>query len=372
MRLVIGPIQVRRIPHRRLLVVVRRIRPNHEARIHQRRLLRNVAPVLQNHVNPRIVRPNMVAIIVQNCDPGSVVRPVSIGGLRKALREIPAEPIDVVLVNPVRQRALDKIPRDAALVVPVVEPVQSVRGIHIEPRVVVGWLERFLIPVHHEERIGLVGVVPDNIKNHSDFAFVAFVDELLQFRFCAVCLVGRPVEGGVVAPAVVAIEFVDRHQLQGIDSQSLEVVQGVENGLVIPLFGEVSHQQFIDDQVFVFRALEGLICPAKFRSPRRQNPHRRIGGQHVGKFWHVGERRLRNPLVPIRIEHQFRVGIGDPDVVGHDVVVEAVQFPRRQSLEVDPETLLVWRLGHHEIEIQRPIVEISSHKNEFLARGKDL
>ena len=77
----------------------------------------------------------------------------------------------------------------------------------------------------------------------------------------AISFVHGKVEGGVVPPTVVAVELVDRHQFKGLYAEVLKVVEGVFDELEGALLREVSHQQLIDDQVFLVWFGECFICP---------------------------------------------------------------------------------------------------------------
>ena len=54
---------------------------------------------------------------------------------------------------------------------------------------------------------------------------MALVDEFLVFLARSICLVEGEVVVRVVSPAEVAVEFMDRHQLDCIDSEFLDIVE---------------------------------------------------------------------------------------------------------------------------------------------------
>jgi hypothetical protein len=80
-----------------------------------------------------------------------------------------------------------------------------------------------LVPVHAGHHVLTKGVVEHHVDDDGHAVLVGHVDEFLQLVLVAVVLVGGEEEGGVVAPAFVAFEFVDGHQLNGVDAQFLEV-----------------------------------------------------------------------------------------------------------------------------------------------------
>ena len=114
-------------------------------------------------------------------------------------------------------------------------------------------------------------MVQHHVQNDRNAPIVARVDQRLERRFVSVGLVQRHVECRVVAPAVVSIELIDRHEFDGIDSQSVQIIQRIQDGLVVPFFGEVANQQFVNHQRRFVWTFEILVGPFKVRCTGLQN-----------------------------------------------------------------------------------------------------
>ena len=202
-------------------------------------------------------------------------------------------------------------------------------GADVEP-----WIVRQhgpIFPVHRDERVGLVGVVVDHVQDDGDAALVARVHQRLEVVLGSVGLVHGEVERRVVAPAVVAVELIDRHELQGLHAEAFQVIQGVFDECECSLFRPVPHQQFVDDQIFLVGSHKILVGPIKVRFAWCQNPHG--AGRDVGRVGrHVGVRGLRNPRVVPLVQDDFGIGVGHPNVVGQDVVLVPVRLALASSV----------------------------------------
>ncbi len=110
-------------------------------------------------------------------------------------------------------------------------------------------------------------VIVNDIENHGDLACVAGIDEPLEFGRSAVGAFDGVGIGGVVAPTIVAGEFGDGHQFDGVDAEFLQVVEpvgGHVEGAVggVDVAGAVGQDMhFIDHHVLAFGAGEGAHVP---------------------------------------------------------------------------------------------------------------
>ena len=149
--------------------------------------------------------------------------------------------------------------------IPVVEKVQIVWCLHIEPRIV---RQDFpILVVHGDERIGLVSVIVHHIQDDRDASFMTGIDERLQIFFRAISLVDCEVKGRVVAPTVVAIEFIHGHQFDGLNPKVFQIIQGVLNGLESPIFCEITNKKLVNEQIFLIRTLKRRVGPSKSGFP---------------------------------------------------------------------------------------------------------
>ena len=278
----------------------------------------------------------------------------------------------MVFVHPVFERALHEVLGSGAVVVPVKKPGFWTGRYFVEPRVICRRLEGIGVPIHFQERVGVIGVVEHHIQNHRNAPFVACIHEGLERLLVAVSFVQCEVKRGVVSPAIVPVEFVNGHEFDGIDAQSIEVIQCVQNRLVIAFVGEVPNKQFVDHQRRLLGSLEFIITPIKRRRSRLQHRNRRIFREHVREGWHVGIGCFWNPLVVPRVQHQFGVGVSDAHIIGHDVVMESLQFTGFKSFNFNPVLVAVGGLGHEVVEAQLPIVEVPDYEYKLLSRRMQL
>ena len=372
--LVVRPAEVVAVvTHAGLLVVGCGIGPQHEPRgiailsvvIREFKFLTKVAPVLEDHVHRRVLVPDVVAVFLQPSNSLGAVSAIHALLLDDALREVPPESVDVVVLHPVVEVALDKFTRFGTSVIPIVEPRGAVRCACVEPRIV--GENRPVFPVHGDEGVGLVCMVVHHVQNHGNPTLVAGVHQGLEVVFGAIGLVDGEVKRGIVSPTVVAIELVDRHQFECLNAQPLEVVERVLNECQRTLFRPVAHQQFVDHEVLLVRPFEISVRPCKLRLAGRQDAHRPRGfvgriGQEIGvsRFWNPG-------VVPL-VQDDLRVGVGHPDVVGEDLILVSVRFTWRQSANLQPERFAISCGMHHAGLRDSPTVPIPDHKHKILVR----
>ena len=77
---------------------------------------------------------------------------------------------------------------------------------------------------------------------------MAGVDQALEAVRAAVGVVGRVQVDAVVAPAALAGELGDGHQLDGVDAEVDEVVEVVDGAVEGPLGGERADVELVEDR----------------------------------------------------------------------------------------------------------------------------
>ena len=130
------------------------------------------------------------------------------------------------------------------------------------------------------------------------------INELFVFLGCAVVLVQSHMEGGVVAPAFVVFELVIRHEFDGVDAQTLQVVQRIQYHLVVTLAAKVTDEQFVDAQIGLHRSLESAVLPGVFWLAwlqKRTMPR----SQARGIARQIGPRGGWNTAVVVGVQNQF-------------------------------------------------------------------
>ena len=91
---------------------------------------------------------------------------------------------------------------------------------------------------------------------------MTLVDELLVFLACSVILIeGEPVVR-VVSPAEVAVEFLYRHELHGVHTEVLDVVELRHGSFYVLRLGEVAEKHLVDHKVMLVLDPEVRMLPA--------------------------------------------------------------------------------------------------------------
>ena len=153
----------------------------------------------------------------------------------QSVHGVQPQPVDVVVLEPhpdVVEDVATHLRRPLAVEVHQVAPgVASVLEVGTESRQVV---------TRRPE------VVVDDVLDDAEASSVAAVDEALVRRRPAVRLVHREPRHPVVAPVVGAVEGVDRHQLDEVDADALEVVEPRECRVERALRPERADVQLVD------------------------------------------------------------------------------------------------------------------------------
>ena len=129
----------------------------------------------------------------------------------------------------------------------VISPtVRRVGTILIHVRVIRRWTIIAAVPPHLRNRVLAKGVVKHLVHDHRNAAAVATVYKLSEFIRRAVVFVQCHVKGRVISPARIALKFRIRHQFYGIHTQTLNIIQRINQRLVIARGNEVTNEQFIN------------------------------------------------------------------------------------------------------------------------------
>ena len=158
--------------------------------------------------------------------------------------QIKTEAVDVIFGRPVAQAIEHKIAHHRVVAVQGIARTAEIEVIPLRGEHVVGPVVQALERQGGSVLIALGGVVEHHIENHLDAGTVQLLDQLLELidlhpeaPGCGIGGLGCEETDGAVAPEVIEllagirmdagvfkfIELIDRHQLNGVDAQLLQV-----------------------------------------------------------------------------------------------------------------------------------------------------
>ena len=188
-------------------------------------------------------------------------------------------------------------------------------------------------------------MVEHHIHDDSHTAFVALVDKLLDLRLRTVSTVRSEIVVRRIAPVVVSVELADRHELDSVDAQLLDIIQTLHKTFYIALSSIIIDPQFVNNKVVLVRTLEIDRCirPVICRFLRLDNGHvATVGTNHrvlnqcrvcrtgfilVILVNHLGGKEIRDLLVH-RVRTLYRV-------------LETILLLRSQTGQRNPEVVSV-------------------------------
>ena len=244
----------------------------------------------------------------------------------KTFGQIKTETVDPVFSQPKLEDFFDKLLSGDTFVIEVVAHVKIVFGRDVQPGVVGSGAGIGVVPVELRQRALAKSVVEHHIQNHRNAPCMAGIHKFFEFFGGAVIFVQGHVVRGVVAPGNVAFKLVDRHQLDGIDTQTLEIIQGIDQTLVIMAGGKVAQEQLVDHQFFPLGALEIVNFPgiSRFAGLHHRNNTRGFPGRVCRQ---IREGLCADETVIVWVEHQRTIRVADAaGTVYH--VLKAVGFAR--------------------------------------------
>ena len=146
-------------------------------------------------------------------------------------------------------------------------------------------------PEHRRVGPGRAEMVVDDVEDHPQPAPVAGVDEPLEPVGAAVRLMGREPADAVVAPVVLAVERVDRQDLDEVDAQLHEVVEPFDGRVEGAARRERADVHLVEDAAGQLPAGPGPVGPGERRvvvhpagsvHPGRLPGRARVGQRLVG------------------------------------------------------------------------------------------
>ena len=234
-------------------------------------------------------------------------------------RHVEAQPVEVVLVEPVERVVADELADLAAAVVgPGVAPGRVAAPVVVEVDAALVVLAPAVEPP--EVEVARAEMVVDDVEDHGDPAPMRGLDEGLEAVGAAVGALDGEDVGGVVAPGDVPGELHRRHDLHRVDPEPLqmaELVDGIGEGSGRVLVGamEGADVHLVDDELVPRPSLETAAVPVV--------------------------RRIDHDAVADRGRHRAGVGV-DPG--------------EHRFAVADQEAVLVARLGRRDVRIPHAAV----------------
>ncbi len=286
--------------------------------------------------------------------------------VHESLGVVKADPVNAVLLQPKRRHAVHIVFGGLLFVIEIVPPaVRRVRTHRIKPRAVRRSTVIHWVPVHVHQRILPEGVVKNHVRNDGNALAVAGIHKLLELFGRSVVLIQRHVEARIIAPALVVLKLAVGHQLDGVDTQALQVAQRVNERLVVSGGDKIAHQQFINNQIGFAGRSKRRILPRVLRRTRTKQRAKSRGFS----------RRIRmqprpsthwNSAVGIGIQHQFGKRISHLNATVDPVLVSVLLASHHRNRQ--PKTLAVRALVHEVARRRQKVVKIAQHIDKLLER----
>ena len=215
--------------------------------------------------------------------------------------------------------------------VEVMEYTKGMRCLHIEVRVI---LCSFVsIPIELCQRIISCGMIINHIQNNCHAGLMTSVNELLIHSLCSIRFVHRKEEARIIAPAIIAVKFLHRHQFNGIDTHFLQIRKFTHCSIDVAGSGKITQVQFINNQFFGIGNLEIIHLPVVIVLLNLESRNNASSAFRIGHILIIS--RSRYVRVIIRVKYLLSISIRQSNhFTGphSDVILESVFFIGIQSL----------------------------------------
>src|SRR5580698_7740232 len=177
---------------------------------------------------------------------------VRCGIVGDCVNRVQPQSVEMIFGEPIKRIVDEKIPHDSTLVAIEVDPISPRSMMAVRKKL---WSVRIKIITFRAE------MVVYDIKQDHDSAAVGGLNKLLEIFGLAVRAVGSKLKNTVIAPVALARKIRHWHQLQGSDSQILQIVKLLAHRRESPAWCERANMDFIDDRFFPTASNPGFICP---------------------------------------------------------------------------------------------------------------
>ena len=104
-------------------------------------------------------------------------------------------------------------------------------------------------------------MIVNHVNDDCYAACMALVNEFLIHFTCSVCLVKSEISHWSVSPAVISLELLDRHKLDGVDSKIFQIIKLDHCAVEVTCSREVTKKKLIDHEIVLVLNLEIVMLP---------------------------------------------------------------------------------------------------------------
>ncbi len=171
---------------------------------------------------------------------------------------------------------------------------------------------------------------------------------------------------GIITPAIISFKFHDGHKINGVNTKSFQVIEGIDERRVIVFCGKIADQQFVDEQVGYLRGMKcggipgiGILCSLQ------------KGGHSIGFSCRIGFQvgvGFGGDVLVVGIAHLVGIGVADVQCPVNKIL-ENILLPGNKIPDLKPEPVSVGGFVHIASRIEGPAVEIAGYENIVFPGG---
>ena len=90
---------------------------------------------------------------------------------------------------------------------------------------------------------------------------MALVNEFLIHFTCSVCFVKSKVSHWSISPAVISLELLDRHKLDGVDSKIFQIIKLGHRAVEVTCSREVTKEKLVDHEIVLICNFKIVMLP---------------------------------------------------------------------------------------------------------------
>ena len=166
----------------------------------------------------------------------------------------------MVFLDEILKAAVNMFLDHGHLVVEVLVHSEAVRCHDIVPWVVCRNIVG-TVPVESGPWVRSCGVIVNHVNDDCYAACMALVNEFLIHFTCSVCLVKSEISYRSVSPAVISLELLDRHKLDGVDSKIFQIIKLGHRAVEVTCSREVTKKKLVDHEIVIICNFKIVMLP---------------------------------------------------------------------------------------------------------------